>query len=386
MLIVDFLKKMSVNLEKKNNPMFTFSVKKQKEYLKSLPEARDNIERSYFQYKCQKYVSGKIINTIVSIGAFFLYNLLKKEYLNKKVEFKEHTQAIFLADGKPDNIIPDSLKKMIGTYKVIDNTEYLLVEDDIAFLNQIRKRYPLAFEFQLKMLIKIARYRAITSMYQPDTIIVCAEYSFTSSGLTEWCHRNSIKHYNVIHGEKVYYIRDSFFRFDKCYVWNLHYLELLTSLRADKEQFCIEEPDSLHFLNKNNVKKEMDITYYLAAESEKELKCIADFLKIIKRKTGKKIAVRPHPRYSDINIIQEYFSEFVLENTKTISIEDSVLRTKVAIAVYSTVLNQAYSNGVRIVIDDVSSPEKYKKLEELQYIFASKQIETVSGFLKEVAK
>lgn len=382
MLITDFLKKIAVNLEKKNNPMFSFPVEKQKEYLKQFPESKDNIEKSYYQYRCQKLMSGKVVNVIVSIGSAFIYKLLEKKYLNNEIEFKENIQAIFFADGKPDNIIPRSLKESLGEYKVINEQEYVLMEEDVTFLKKVKKRYPFAFEFQLKMLIKIARYRAMVNMYKSKEIVVCAEYSFTSSALTEWCHNNSIKHYNVMHGEKVFYIRDSFFKFDKCYVWNQHYRELLKNLRADEEQFIIEEPESLHFDKKKNIKKEMDITYYLAAESQRELKIIAEFLKKIKMEKGKKVAVRPHPRYSDMKYVEEYFGELVIEDVKTLPIEKSILRTKTVIAVYSTVLNQAYSNGIPIVIDNISAPEKYKKLEELQYIFAAKGIRTVSDLIK----
>lgn len=126
----------------------------------------------------------------------------------------------------------------------------------------------------------------------------------------------------------------------------------------------------------------MDITYYLAAESQRELKIIAEFLKKIKMEKGKKVAVRPHPRYSDMKYVEEYFGELVIEDVKTLPIEKSILRTKTVIAVYSTVLNQAYSNGIPIVIDNISAPEKYKKLEELQYIFAAKGIRTVSDLIK----
>ena len=97
---------------------------------------------------------------------------------------------------------------------------------------------------------------------------------------------------------------------------------------------------------------------------------------------GKKVAVRPHPRYSDMKYVEEYFGELVIEDVKTLPIEKSILRTKTVIAVYSTVLNQAYSNGIPIVIDNISAPEKYKKLEELQYIFAAKGIRTVSDLIK----
>lgn len=64
--------------------------------------------------------------------------------------------------------------------------------------------------------------------YQSKAIVVHNEYSFTSSILTAYCETRNVLHINVMHGEKMYYIRDSYFRYDRCYVWDAYYRDLLS--------------------------------------------------------------------------------------------------------------------------------------------------------------
>lgn len=162
-------------------------------------------------------------------------------------------------------------------------------------------------------------------------------------------------------------MRDSFFRFHKCYVWDEFYKDLFIKLRAESKQFIVEVPDSIIFTEKEKYVKQLDYTYYLMAEDRDVLQVISNSLKKLKD-NGYSVAVRPHPRYSDPQLIKELFEGiFIIEDGKKVSIEESVMRTRNAVSLYSTVLYQAYHNGVSIVIDDVSDSLKYNKLRELQY-------------------
>ena len=66
--------------------------------------------------------------------------------------------------------------------------------------------------FSLKVTIKVAGYSFMITKYQSKAIVVHNEYSFTSSILTAYCETRNVLHINVMHGEKMYYIRDSYFR------------------------------------------------------------------------------------------------------------------------------------------------------------------------------
>lgn len=96
----------------------------------------------------------------------------------------------------------------------------------------------------------------------------------------------------------------------------------------------------------------------------------------------KKISVRPHPRYSDIELVKRMFPFANVEDTKSISIEQSLLQSGAAISLYSTVLNQALCNSIPIVIDNVSNPENYDKLKRLGYACLYKKHKLLSEILE----
>ena len=112
------------------------------------------------------------------------------------------------------------------------------------------------------------------------------------------------------------------------------------------------------------------------------LKTISDNMKSLKRQ-GFNISIRPHPRYSDIDVIHFLFEGMNIENVKEVSIEESLLRTKAAISLYSTVLNQAYHSGITVVIDDISNTEAFRKLKELRYVMLMLEHSALSELMEE---
>lgn len=376
------LKKMAVLLERKQDALFTYDIEKQKKYVEKLGEPRDDIERSYFQYKCQMKFNGKMITFLLNIVSFPLAIFYLVRYRTTvKVKKSDKRDCVFLRDGLPLNVLPNSLKKEYPNIESNPEDGFLLTAKDKKFIKKIITRYGLSWHFILKCIIKIGKYSYAIEKYFPNAIVVCAEYSFTSSVLTLYCRERKIKHIDVMHGEKLYYMRDSFFRFDECYIWDEHYKRILTSLKAEKNQFVVEVPPSLKFnieLIKTNI---YDYTYYLGAETETVLNRISEILNVLYKK-GSKISVRPHPRYSNQVLVRKLFSFANVENVHEISIEQSLLQTKAAISLYSTVLNQALYNSIPIVIDDVSNVFNYEKLQKLGYICIGKEHMLLSELLE----
>lgn len=382
MKIVELLKKIHNYLAASKNSELKISKKKHLKILRSLPEPKDDFERSYNQYKAQSRLSGRVYSFLVNIACFAPYQMMKKRLQKKQsVSCMERVDAIFLSDGKPSNIIPDSLFEEYGT--ILDEKEATVdeyvTEQDKDFFKGIEKRYRGSWQFRFKILLKIARYRYLMDKYRPRALIVCNEYSFTSSILREFCQRNGVSLINVMHGEKIFNITDSFFHFDRCYVWSEFYKELFLGLRAEETQFRIESPQSLCIQKIGE--PIIDYTYYFGGEKQKEIKKIYALLSDLKRQ-GLQIAVRPHPRYSDIRIMRKVFTDIEIEDYKIVSIEQSLSRTKNAVSLMSTVLNQAYHSDIPVVIDDVSQPKTYKKLQEVDYIMLNiphKKLSQLSG-------
>jgi len=355
------------------------------EYINHFKEPKDDVERSYNQYRCLMKLYGKVYSVLINIAsaplAWYYYLFIKTTEEQKS---QDEELAIFLRDGKPCNILPD---EVIRKYKFINadpETGSELSAKDRKYIRGIIKRYPFAWHFVLKVILKIALYRYLINRYSPVSIIVCNEYSFTSSVLTDYCHKNNTVHIDVMHGEKLLYMRDSFFHFDECHVWNEGYKELFGLMRAEKTQFHVSIPGSLRFESQNSIEKSVDYTYYLAAEDEDTLRRISDAMKRL-RIREKVVAIRPHPRYSKMDIIKDIFSDFEIEDCNEISIEKSVLRSRNAVSLYSTVLNQAFHNGVNVIIDDVSNNEYYRKLAKLRYVMLAEKHILLSELISEEA-
>lgn len=157
------------------------------------------------------------------------------------------------------------------------------------------------------------------------------------------------------------------FEFDKCYIWDSYYMDLFRQLRAFAEQFTVAVPPAL--ILKGSYAKKYDYTYYLGGEKREALVRIQELLIRLKA-MGYRVAVRPHPRYSQMVLVDKLFRGKVdIEDPYKIQIKESILSTENIISLYSTVINQAVNSGVKAIIDDVSDVEKYKLLQELQYRF-----------------
>lgn len=384
------LKKIAVFIEKKQNALFNYDIDKQKKLLNKLRNPKNLIDRSYLQYKCQMRLYGFLLSTVINILSyplllvfiirFRIFYLFKNNYKGN-----QKFNAVFFSDGKPSNIIPNSLNNKYNEIKTDPYVKSCFSNQDLLYIIKIIFRYPLSPFFALKSAIKVSKYRYVIESYKPEAIIVCAEYSYTSSLLTDFCRKHGTLHINVMHGEKLFFIRDSFFEFDKCYIWDNYYKTLFLKLRASESQFIVEIPNSLKFSSISKAKKKFDYTYYLASESETVLKNISLFLQEL-AKNGKKISVRPHPRYSNMILVKELFAFANVEDCKSLSIENSLQQTQCAIALYSTVLNQAICNSIKIAIDDISNEKSFAKLSKMDYICLKYDHELLSNILKECRK
>lgn len=383
MNLLQTLKSVVDRLNSRRDPLFAVPVTRQKAFLEHLPEPEDLLDRSYAQYRCQMELERPILRVMYQAAAMLLLPVYRRNLLRRPVPRKEETADAVFAFGGPDTILPRSLRQEFpGVRQVRDFQNALfLTGEDCSFLRELARRYPTAFYFRFKCMAKLAMYRSLYETYRPKAFIVSEEYSYTSSFLTEYCHRLSVEHINVMHGEKLYYIRDSFFCFDRCYVWDECYRRLFCDLRAEPMQFRVELPPSMQPLEKPSAPPEVELTFYLQEEVVPGVyPRIAQALKILQAR-GMVIAVRPHPLCTPLEAMQ-YFEDFLLEDY-SISIEQSILRTKCAVSLYSTVLLQASINGVAVVIDDLTAPERFAQLKSLRYIMLDKPHKLLSALLQE---
>lgn len=280
----------------------------------------------------------------------------------------------------PD-IIPKEINEEFYVEKIDFMEEFLFELKDIKFIFKIVQSSPSSFYFISKCFSKLFFYRYIIYKFNPKAILSTSEYSFTSSIATHFCRENKVQHINLMHGEKFFFIRDSFFEFDRFYVWDDHYRNLFIELNAAPNQFRVGTFSHLNMRLTNDMKL-YSFTYYLAAETNDELNNIRSTL--LKIESIDKICVRYHPRYSRKDTIERIFNGFNVENPNEVSLEKSFSRTKSVISLYSSCLTQAFFNQIDVVIDDVNhSIEKVRKLQDLGFIIFSKPHTLLSSLLSQ---
>ena len=333
--------------------------------------------RSYCQYLCQKklYKQNYIFLNFIS---FFLIKLILVFFkiFQKKIIKEEKVKVLYFG-------IEKTIPKEFSHYekKKLENHLFFTKKDIEYFENDILKKSKKEYYFALKVLLKIAIYRYNIEKYSPEIFLVTSEYSWTSSILTEFCEKNKILHINYMHGNKWYVIRDSFFKFHKCYVWDEHYAEIFCKLKAFEGQF--EVIDYLDFIPQINIEiKELYNTYYLQIdETEDEVDQIIIILEKLRLKTGYKGKIRCHPVYTSQRIKKVIPIE-MLDLEKNIYY--SIGMSNYIISKTSTVLYEAYVMGSsEIIIDDITQDKKnYAYLKELKWISIFKPHQRLSKIIE----
>ena len=281
------------------DPMFIVSRQEQESILNGMDEPNDLIDRSYKQFRCQYLLMGREKH-LYQFGSFFVLKLKKLRIKTCTEEENTKKGLVCVLGGINKNLVP---KQLLDKYKdvsfCVEYEHSIITESDIIWFNQnIASRYPKEWLFQLKIFLRMTQYRFLIETYHPKAIAIHDEYSCSSSAMTAFCNINHVEHIDFMHGEKLWYIRDSFFEFNECYVWNEHYISMFRSLRAAPQQFIIDLPPV--FSERPDVIYEdiVDFCYYLGEESQQEIITIFDFLSKLKQNEFS-VRVRPHHRYTN---------------------------------------------------------------------------------------
>lgn len=359
---------------------FDFPAEMQRRYLRMLGIATNNIDRAHKQYLCQRFFTPYYIRITSDLIAFFITPPLLGIYYIKSIGIKREKTIECIGEFKGmEEIIPDDLKRKYS----INNDLWLNGENlsfqDLIYVINLAIRHPLSPIFVLKCLIKVAKYSYMIYCHTPKAIAVHNEYSFTSSLLTDYCNNYGVKHINVMHGEKLYNIRDSYFHYNICYVWEKYYANLFIELNAEPSQFIVDLPSSMKInvsLYKNN-EDFADYKYYLGYSDEIKLTQIAKAMNFA-TKEGKIVKYRLHPRYSNKRLVESILGKNNIEYPEKTSILYSLSNCECVIGSYSTVLNQAYNSGIPVMLDDVAEKELFDKLKSYKYILSHKELPRLS--------
>jgi hypothetical protein len=359
-------------LQKGDKTLFEIPLEDQKAFLNRLGNANGIVDRGFKQYLCQMDYSLSSKVFFLNIISALLFPIALVYYLVKGTFVKKNKKVDAILERKGMNeVLPSFLS---FNYQLNDEcweAGSSLSIMDLGFVFSLIKTAGLHPYFVFKVMMNLALYSDMIRKNDPSAIIQFGEFSFSRTTLTEYCHRNHVQHINIQHGEKLFYMRDAFFCFDVCYVWNQHYVELFTLLKAEPSQFVVYLPESLKIdIEKNhNPMVYANYKYYLADNSEEEIKSIVKSMAFLKSK-GKTVKYRPHPRYTDIIILQKYVDAADIEPVNSVSILESVANLQFAVGSYTTVLLQAFFAGKKVVLDDVTYKAQYEQLDSLMYFLS----------------
>lgn len=381
MSLLNYINKINGQIKINSNKYLSYEI--QRDFLYRLPQPKDDIERSYFQYKCQSFVAEtKITITIKNMVSIiiFIYYWFKLYGKNNNNNIK--SSNVLIGSKKLLEVVPNIF---IHNLICIDiGLKMSLNKEDKKILKYIIKRYPFSWFFILKNLIKIATYSYAIENHNPNVIISSCEYSFSSSILTYYCEQNNIEHINVMHGEKIYDITDAFCRFTKFFIWDKYYKNLFYDLRANKSLFLIENKLLTNIINYKEIKvlNKIHYKFYLAYETKESLNILHNIVECF-LKNNLSVKLRPHPKYTNLKMLNSYFGNELIENYLDIDIITSIVNSKNVIAVGSTVLYQAYLLKVPIIIDDLSNTMRYKYFKNNKCIIFTKNHQLLSEIIKD---
>lgn len=361
------------------------TIEEQKAFLSSLPEPADDMERSYLQYKCFCFFRKPwqvFLMNCAALPPLMIHPLL---FRRRRITPEPHSDAVFLCRAYRD-IEPLSLREEFPKMQpMTDPKKYrYLSKDDVRFLRELRRRYPLSFFFRYECMSRVALSSGLIACYNPKALIATQQGDFTASYASSYCAARGVEHICIMHGIRFYSIEHSFLRFDRFYVWNAFFKDMFMESRVARDQLKIEVPLSLRFPRTTSELEPVDCTYYLQNQTLPQVQAIGECLLRLKR-AGARIAVRPHPAHREcVKPLAESGYGFIVEDPDQVPIEDSILRTKYAIAFYSTTLVQGYYNGRTPVIDDVNAPEYFAGLKESGYTNQFTSYKLLSELLEEI--
>lgn len=349
----------------------------------------DGLLQSFLQYKCQMRRLGParevLLNLLAFPGVFVLLCYFLSRSFEKTPPRGGESGKAFLLPGVRKDLIPAALGREYAIQS--GGVGFGGSRSTMAFFLKACLRFPFRFYFLLKVGHRVAQCEFILKKYGVDALIGTSEYSFSSSAATAFLSGLGKKHINVMHGEKLLFIRDAFVRYDRFYIWDVHYRSLFERMKAPADQFFVELPPSLvKNLERGTNSEEGDrgrkkFVYYLANESSEDLKKIAEAGRRLGVDREIDFMVRPHPRYSDEKLVRFHFRDDEIE--RGLSLSESLASAGFVCSIYSTVLFEASLLSKTVVIDDVTSPEKFEALRSLGYIMMSKRHSLFSEFLRQ---
>lgn len=341
--------------------------------LKKLGTPSDDIERAYFQFILYKKYTDTLlymINEILfaaGLPLLWCYILLKS---NQK-HIQERKKIVYYKISDNLGILPPELNLQKDIAIVSMGKGFMYDKQITNILKRIIKRGYVYPTFCFKVLFNLANYSYIINRYIPQNIVTSYEASFTSAILTYYCQQHRICHINIMHGEKVFSPYQMYAKFHVIYVWDAYYAELFKESNMSASKYILYNPWKYVQMPMPNNNRKVDICFYLNIDNHKNTKALVNTLHVLNKRYS--IRLRLHPAQSSSKYMHYLLQDYEIESSYDVNILQSIADTNYVVARYSTVLFQAYCMGKQVIIDDITSPQEFKKLSDLGYVMLQKK-------------
>ena len=218
----------------------------------------------------------------------------------------------------------------------------------------------------------ISKVRPVLNRNAPQFIIVYWEFSCSLSYLTYILHKQNIKIYNVMHGDKHFYAKHAFFEVDKCFCWNEYYITLFKSVHARSEFIPFENPafkitsEETKWLNENKPDKIGIVAPHTSTLTDNPVELrtyVIKFSQIINNLALKyDVIIRTHPHYNDdFNIFLKYLSKSItIERPSQREARLFILESRIIIGTVSSILIEAANLNKNVITIDTPAIETFQ--------------------------
>lgn len=371
-------------------------IQEQKKFLNSMSLPKDDYQQSYNKYKCfceYCYYKRKWILIIYNIGALVIYPFIYKKMCKRGKNIQRNMNGIeAVVENIPrlrnTDILPEEIKmqyKNIVEITSIDYREVYLNKDAKEICDELTKRYYWKAYFRIIVMMKLAQFSQYIEEYNPKAIVFYScEREFSSPLQTFLCEREGISYESYMHGDYLYKLCFAFQKYSKYYIWDEAYIDFFESLKCTFPMY-VYKPEKLKGVSCKLDERECKYfaTYYFSDETRESIEIIYSILTKFENE-GLRCKVRPHPRFSNMKIINEVFKNIEVEKTAAYPLQISMEESLYIIGLNTTVLSQAYYSNKKVVIDDISMRKQYLELKEKKYIMLTRKHELLSQLMESI--
>lgn len=361
-------------------------------FLNGLCVPKDIYDESFNKYLCRMYYFGSMKKIVLNLLSFFVLIpvSLVMLFYRKKLPMTEGN--LLILEKQPDvgysDIFPEELNDKYDNFIVVERESgklgRLAGESKQLYLQAWKKCWIHPY-FLLWIIKELSIHSNYIEKYNPRSLVFYInERNVASPILSALYEKRGGKLISFMHGEYLLRLIQGYMHFSEYYIWDESYINMFqNTLHCNIEEYHIYTPLKLRKKwHLEEIEPSYYCTYYFCAEDSKSISIISNEMKKLVDE-GYKCKVRPHPRYSHYQIINEQLNFLSIEDPHKVSIEKSLANTQYVIGLNTTVLAEAWVEGRKVVIDNLSNVAAYENLKARNSLAIKREHILLSEFVKQ---